>query len=501
LNLNLQEIDMADIYQLKKKALLVVHMESCFQGLLNIAKMLRESEKYEPIFLFEEDNYPSSCLHRDIQICVTENIAHLNVFGSEGARYLGSLRERKISLAYRIAPPALAKFIDPVIRRTGIAIYNNAVYQFFKLYLRLRYLRGLIRREDISLVVLGFDLAQYNTAVHVKAAHLEKRPAVVVTDIMTSASEFGELYYNNPKHRVKNLSDRLIEKLYPRWVLNYKGRKLLRLPSAGMILAKELLGLAPPLPWQYHSSYADAVLVESTELRDFGIANGLPAEQLIATGTVSQDIMANAIKNASTLRHDLYKRLGFGEDKPMILVALPQDDHPKGYERPFPTYEDMVNFFVNSVVSCNEYNIVVCLHPSTHYEDVRYIEQMGVKITQEPTASLIPLCDIYVSTVSSTIKWAIACGKPVIAYDYNRHRRSDFKEAKGVIVVEKKEEFIDMLCRLTEDRKFYDEISTKQKSCAERWGKLDGQGGARILKVFDELITKTSTTTQPSIVQ
>ncbi len=34
--------------------------------------------------------------------------------------------------------------------------------------------------------------------------------------------------------------------------------------------------------------------------------------------------------------------------------------------------------------------------------------------------SLVPLCSLYVASVSATIRWAIACGKPVVNYDVYR---------------------------------------------------------------------------------
>lgn len=259
---------------------------------------------------------------------------------------------------------------------------------------------------------------------------------MVITDIMTNAAEFGELYYNNPNHSLKQWTRRLVGFLYPRWVLEHRGRKLLRLPSAGMVLAKEWLGLAPPLPWQIHSGYADAILLESEQVRQYGISNGLPPEQLIATGTVSMDMMSKVLQEVPKHRADLYRRLNIAENKPMILLAMPQDDHPTGYVRPFPTYKDMVRFLVSSLSACQDYNLVVCLHPSTEYDSIKYIEDWGAKIAKEPTARLVPLCDINVATVSSTIKWAIACGKPTIAYDYGRHQSPAYVGAKGVITKE-----------------------------------------------------------------
>ena len=120
-------------------------------------------------------------------------------------------------------------------------------------------------------------------------------------------------------------------------------------------------------------------------------------------------------------------------------------------------------------------------------EDIQYIEQWGVKIARDNTAALIPLCDVYVASISATIQWAIACGKPVLNYDVYRYHYNDYLGVDGVIAVEDREQFLAALRQLTGDPAYYREIAARQAGFAERWGKLDGRAGERLLQLFERL--------------
>jgi len=357
---------------------------------------------------------------------------------------------------------------------------------------QLRFARGLIRRLKPSFLVLGGDLVGYDTAVFVKAAHAEHVPVVVAPGWMASAREAGEAYAYDPAYRVQGWPNRLCSTLYPRWVHEHKGHKLLRLPAA-QVLAREWLGLAPPLPWVLHSGDADAIAVESDAMRTYCVSEGLPAEQLVLTGSLAHDVMAEIREDVIGRRTELYHRLGLPEDRPMLLAALPPDFLYMAGGRPecgFRTYNELAEFWIQALAAVGEYNVVISLHPSVAYEDMKHIEQQAVRISEDPTMALIPLCDVFVASVSATIQWAIACGKPVLNYDVYRYRYADYADAEGVISVEEKDEFLSVLRRVTGDHASYAEIAARQAACADQWGQLDGRAGERMMQLFEQLMRR-----------
>jgi hypothetical protein len=102
---------------------------------------------------------------------------------------------------------------------------------------------------------------------------------------------------------------------------------------------------------------------------------------------------------------------------------LPDDRFAlSGSQAEFASYPEAIEFVMKTLVALPGCNVVVRLHPRVNYEAHRFVEQWGATITQRDTASLVPLCDLYVASVSATIRWALACGIPVINYDLYRLR-------------------------------------------------------------------------------
>lgn len=478
----------------RKKILLAIHLDTFFSGLVGVARLLKESEQYEPLLFFAQD-YAN--LYGDLAICEAEKLPYLyprgpmtRLVGITSADGRPPLIRRLIKQWLSYFPKATTRMIVSWFREVTI---DTVFYQYWKLSSRLRYITCLIREESISLVVLAGDVIHYDTSVFTKAAHLEHIPAVIVPGWMADATEPAEAFGYDPRYQLQQRwTNRLAGRLYPHWVYKYKGQELIRLP-AGHVLAREWLGLAPPSPWILHSGDADAIALESEAMREYCLSAGLPPDQLALTGSVNHDNLVKILKEATQRRADLYRRLDLPADRPLILSALPPNEFYRTGGRPecnFQVYEELVEFWVQSLAAVKGYNVVISLHPSIKFEQLQYIEQWGVRIARDHTVGLVPLCDIFVASVSTTIQWAIVCGKPVVNYDVYRFGYTDYALAKGVITVEEKKGFIAVLQRLVKDRAFYEDIAMCQKACSDRWGRLDGLASERILQLFDQLVAK-----------
>lgn len=86
---------------------------------------------------------------------------------------------------------------------------------------------------------------------------------------------------------------------------------------------------------------------------------------------------------------------------------------------------------------------------------------------------MIPLCDLYVASISATIRSAIACGIPVINYDTFRYRYGDYLKADTVVHVEDAISFKDVLTRFCDDHAFSAEFVAKQQRVMRHWGLVD----------------------------
>jgi hypothetical protein len=238
-----------------------------------------------------------------------------------------------------------------------------------------------------------------------------------------------------------------------------------------------------------NSGSADAIAVESRVMDAFYRREGLPASQLVLTGGISDDTLAAGSRERAARREDLCAELGLPIDQKLLLCALPDDRFAlPGAPADFEDYDELVRFVLRTLKGLPGFNLVVRLHPRSGEDTVRFVEETGVRVSRRETASLVPLCDLYVASVSATIRWAIACGKPVVNYDVYRLRLTDYDEVPGVLLVEDRSEFVAVTSRLATDRGFFEDIHEKQQSVASEWGDLDGQAGTRILACLDRVI-------------
>jgi hypothetical protein len=371
---------------------------------------------------------------------------------------------------------------------------DEAIRQFIDAYTReyeslqntINDARALARELRPDVVVIGGNNPGYTTAAYIRGFHDEGIPSVIVSSTMSNGLEEAEVYSGDPRYHVKDRPARAAAFFFPKWMIEHRGLKLLRCP-VGRVFAIEALKLAPWRPWVFNSGDADALAMESRAMIDYYVTAGLPGGNMEVTGSPSDDAMARIVPDAPRLREQLYSELGLPPKRPMLLTALPPDFLYVNGGRPqcdFQKYEDIVEFWIRSLADQKTFNVVVALHPSVKVETMRHIERPGVRIASGRTAPLVPLCDLYVASISSTIRWAIAAGKPVINYDVYRYRYTDFLDVPGVLATEEQDEFRNLVTRFATDPAFFAQVRSRQAAAAVHWGRLDGQACERILQLL-----------------
>jgi hypothetical protein len=345
-----------------------------------------------------------------------------------------------------------------------------------------------------DMLVMSIDLAGYDTGAYVKVAHQRGCKVLLISSMMSIGLDQAEVYYNNRDYHVRGQTRKWLARVFPHWVFKHRGRDILRCPP-GRVLAMELLRIAPPKPWLFNSSWADAFNMESDAMLEYYAAAGISREQMVVTGSTSDDVMATAQPEMIERRERLYLTLGLPADRPLILTALPPDflDQPGGRpECDFREYDALVDFWLKTCCSVPDHNVIIALHPSVPSADSVKFERYGARVAPLNTAELVPLCEVFVASISSTIRWAIACGKPVVNYDVYRYRYTDFVGIEGVLTFEEQHELVSVLHRLTTDPAYATEIRKKQAAVAPLWGRLDGKSGQRMVDLVRRLLASRS---------
>jgi hypothetical protein len=327
---------------------------------------------------------------------------------------------------------------------------------------------------------------EYGSHVTIRIAREENISTVIIPYTIANASEAAEAYYDNPDYLVPtNWINKSAGEKYPQWVYTHRNKQILRM-QASEIVAMELSGYPPDNPWILNYEKSAIIAVENEQMYKY-YSQDLSVDRLVITGALYDDILSKAIYDNEAGKKSLYSELNMEPGKKILLCALPPNQFPRACE--FNDYDSLLAYWTQSLESIPGWSVLVRPHPRQTEGEIRNLARYGVKITTHDTASLIPLCDLYLASVSATIRWAIACGKPVINYDVYQMRYKDFTDVEGVITVHDKSSFETVLKRITGDRIYYKLVEEKQKEAAPGWGMLDGKSSERMLQLFEDVIT------------
>jgi hypothetical protein len=475
-----------------RKVLLVINNDAFGRQMARWALVIKRHGQWEPIIYISADY-----MERHIAACREEGILVLssNALPSrKEVRAVKNTRTQKQKVEEWNSPlhpiyVGLLHFLQKVKKKLlPFRILDTIIDLSGQVY----FMRNLIRQHQVSGMIISESSPANGAPIYIRAAHLECAPIVTLPIEKATTRHYADNYLHDSALSLKRPVNRLISIFYPHWVITHKGRHLVRvLPE--LILALEWLRLRPPHPWQLVDNMEDSIAVDSQESHKHYSAEGIPLDRMTVIGNAEQDILYEVKVNTEELKSVLCEQLGMPRERPILLSPLVQEHFVSGRpECDFQDYSSMVEFWVKSLGEIEGYNVIVNLHPSHSYkQDARkwdYIEQWGVKICRKDIATLIPLCDIFVAAGSSTIPWAIACGKPVIDYNIYRYGLNIYHNTPGVISVVEQQDFLNALRRLTQDPVFYAEVRAYQAAHADQWGFLDGKASERLTRLLDRLV-------------
>ena len=201
------------------------------------------------------------------------------------------------------------------------------------------------------------------------------------------------------------------------WLIKFFAKKWLKtntFPNALLlnpehVLALESLGITLQNPWIVHGGHSDVLCVENDIAFHQYQREGIQQKKLVKTGTPYCDVLSRARLDSSGVRQD-------GPTK--LLISWPPSYHDTfpGINE-FETYLDMTREIFNFLRSLPGVALTVSLHPACSNEVADLLSEMGVNVSGEYILELMAHHDVFSTYFSSTIRWALACGIPVVNYD------------------------------------------------------------------------------------
>lgn len=468
-----------------KKVLLIAYLNSHLNHLIRVAKLLKKTKNYFPVILFVTEFMPFD--HSYQKILQKEKIDLIDIHGHNLAQSEPKIAPviitgRKRSFLLEIWQLYL-KFVNFIFWRRN---YSFPLRYYRNIKEKIFIVEKLFRKIKPDLIILAEENTIYQTSIFTTIAKKYSIPSVIVPYTIANETEFAEALYQ--ANEAKGFLNRLVGLFFPKWIYRYKGKNLI-LCQGWQVLILELLKLTSKRPWLINSGFAKKIAVESSHMMRYYLKNGLPPEKLVLTGSLSDDDIYKTQEKLSSKRKWLKKKYHLS-DQPIILCAIPHFLPLRKKQTGFENSDQFFTFWVKSLMEIKNYNIIFNLHPNIKNNQKKPFEILGAIVTSDGLAELIPLCDLYIASISATIRWAIACGKPVLNFDIYKFRFDDYAAAKGIITVESKTDFFKSLNKFTRDQNYYQQMAEKQTKFKAEWGILDGKSGERILDLFNDLTKK-----------
>ena len=280
--------------------------------------------------------------------------------------------------------------------------------------------------------------------------------------------------------RPRGLCGLLIRMLAPQWLKRGPHAGALMFPSP-YIVAAESLGITLRDAWIIHGGYADRVCVESEQMKRVYIEEGIPVEKLALTGSPYCDAMVRALDANPEAQAVLRQPRRIVPGMTRVLVSWPPSYHgDRAAFSEFSSYREMSLAILGWLAAQPACGVTVSLHPATLAEDRQALIDIGVQLTDRYVIELIPQHDVFVTYFSSTIRWAVAAGKPVINIDLYKLGLTVYDTAPGVLKVSTAADFKRELTRLIASEAAFANTAAQQIAVAEDWGSIDGLSTSRV---------------------
>ncbi|HAT6809169.1 hypothetical protein OQJ35_04390 [Legionella pneumophila] len=279
-----------------------------------------------------------------------------------------------------------------------------------------------------------------------------------------------------------------IHKKLKKWIITSSEGDLLLFPPE-LIIARLEMKLDLPDPWTTHGGNASILAVESKAMLNHYKKERIDPTKLNLVGSVYCDALYDSLYSAQSYQDAYERKTKINAGQTSILVSLPPSYHHSRREKnEFPSYKEMIEQLMSILVS-KGLVISVSLHPAIPPEEVALIKSFNVNIVDDWVINLIPKHDIFfVTSFSSTIRWALACGKPTINYDAYNHNLKIYDGASGLYNSQQLHDIDRHLNHLLDDRQ-YQALAVQLAKERDEWGIIDGKNTVRLCQIFDKYIS------------
>lgn len=210
---------------------------------------------------------------------------------------------------------------------------------------------------------------------------------------------------------------------------------------------------------------------------DISKKNGVPEEKIKILGDVNYDILFRSFNTKNKIKETLKIKT----DKKIAIFAVPPLFEHKYVS--FETSNNDIEFIIKTLTK-NNFFLILSFHPMMNISDYKYLSlKYNCIISSKSLNTILPIADIYVTTLSNTICWSLICGIRTIVYDFYNLESKIGQVFESAIFVDSKNYFEEAICMGKEKM----QIQEKDKYLLSEAEVFDGKALNRYLAMNNKL--------------
>jgi hypothetical protein len=300
------------------------------------------------------------------------------------------------------------------------------------------------------------------------------------------AREFVRL--REPACHIKGLKLAIALRLFPSHIRKSKNDVHLLFYPFWESVAAYLHGFGRCSPWILGGGLADLLAVFGEHDREAAVREGVLPAKIRVTGQPSLDELYKASLMRKSIREEIEALYGLAPGKRILVCAVPHQAEENLLDK--DTHELQIRALFSVLARQKARlmaHVLLSLHPKSKQEHYRELaNEAGLVLVKEPLAKILPLAEVMIGTLSSTVRWAAGLRIPVVVIDTLRRGYTIFNHLAAVRTVYSSDELDNVLTEIFSDDGCWIGPVELLRGQSQSVAPIDGRACERLLALVDE---------------
>lgn len=325
----------------------------------------------------------------------------------------------------------LCRILPDFVFKKLLNFYHRRFWVLYIVLFRKKYLaiiEGILKEYNAECIVL---MDQYIGLRQCVCSLIAKKMDLTIIAIPYVVQSLHDIILSRERHiLVKRSSNSMagcvIKLIFPQWVVKQSKRRVLwAFPLE--IIGLHLLGVNVKDPQKGVNDIVDALLVPSSETKNRLIECGLDNDKIEVIGDIAFDIFYDQKK----VHKQWLRKNDISENKKITIYSIVPE---LNFNTVYGSYEQYLNKYIKIFEGLKKNGWAIILNPRswTKNQAIERFSDAGYPIYKGDISEILPHADLYITSYSSTILWAVALGIPSVDHDIYNFKYKGYENIDSV---------------------------------------------------------------------